>query len=300
MHRVLGGQVVEDLLADLLLALGEGEGQLGVEGVQQAVRDGAAGGGGQLGVGVPAAGQGDLEDERLVPLEPGPGILDVRLRLRAVHLQQGLGQRGEAPALAQGGGQRVHRVLRAGQHGVDGLGDPPGVELLAGGVDRQQPPGEGVHGLGRLVGVGGVEQLVRGVGQLHLAVEDGDLAREHRLAAREQLLVRLVDAVAEEDQLEAAAAVGQGDLQAFAPAVVEHQDPGVGDLGDDRDVLVQREVGQRGQFAALLVPPRVVVQQITDRVQVEVFGHHLRGGSAEQLQKRFIERGHAIHCTPRH
>ncbi|GFN07495.1 hypothetical protein Smic_60510 [Streptomyces microflavus] len=112
--------------------------------------------------------------------------------------------------------------------------------------------------------------------------------------------MRLVDAVAEEDQLETAAAVGEGDLQPLAPPVVEHQDAGVGDLGDDRDVLVQREVGQRGQLAALLVPPRVVVQQITDRVQAEVLGHHLRGGSAEPVLERFIERGHAIHCTPRH
>lgn len=100
-------------------------------------------------------------------------------------------------------GQRVDGLLRAGQHRVDGLGDPPRVELLAGRVDRQQPPGEGVHRLRGLVGVRGVEQLVRGVGELHLPVEDGDLAREHRPAAGQQLLVRLVHTVAEEDQLEA-------------------------------------------------------------------------------------------------
>ena len=37
--------------------------------------------------------------------------------------------------------------------------------------------------------------------------------------AGQQILVRLVDAVAEEDQLEPAAAVGDGDLQALAPAL---------------------------------------------------------------------------------
>lgn len=42
-HRMLRGQVVEDLLGDLQLALGEGEGQLGVEGGQQAVLLGFAG-----------------------------------------------------------------------------------------------------------------------------------------------------------------------------------------------------------------------------------------------------------------
>lgn len=97
-----------------------------------------------------------------------------------------------------------------------------------------------------------------------------------------------------------AAAVGEGDLQPLAPAVVEHHDPRVGDLGDDRHMLVERKLGERREAAPLLVAPRVVVQQITDRVQVEVFGHHLRGGSAEQLLEGFIESGHAVHCTPRH
>jgi hypothetical protein len=97
-----------------------------------------------------------------------------------VDLQQRLGQRGEPAALAQARRQRVDGLLGAGQHRVDGLGDPPRVQLLAGRVDRQQPPGEGVHRFGGLVGVLGVQELVRGVGQLHLPVEDGDLAREHR------------------------------------------------------------------------------------------------------------------------
>lgn len=91
-HRVLGGEVVEDLLGDLLLALGEGEGQLRVEGGQQPVRLGEPGHGGELGVGVAAAGQGDLEDEGLVPLETGAGVVDVRLGVRAVDLQKGLGE----------------------------------------------------------------------------------------------------------------------------------------------------------------------------------------------------------------
>ena len=302
-HRVFGRQVAEDLPGDLLLAFGEGEGQLGVEGVEQAAGDGSAGHRGELGVGVTAAGECDLEDEGLVPAQPVPRGGDVRLGLRAVDPEQRLRQRDESASLAQRLGQRVHRVLRAGQDGVDGLGDPPGVELLAGRVDRQQLPGERVDGLGhlgRVVGVLRVEELVRGVRQLHLAVEDGHLAREHRPPARQELLVGLVDAVSEEDQLEPAAAVGEGDLQPLAPAVVEHHDPRVGDLGDDRHMLVERKLGERREAAPLLVAPRVVVQQITDRVQVEVFGHHLRGGSAEQLLEGFIESGHAVHCTPRH
>ena len=97
---------------------------------------GPAGHGGQLGVGVPAAGEGDLEDEGLVPLQAVAGVRDVRLGVRAVDLQQGLGERDEAAALAQRRRQRVDGLPGAGQHRVDRLGDLPGLQLLAGRVDR--------------------------------------------------------------------------------------------------------------------------------------------------------------------
>lgn len=52
-HGVFGGQVVEDLLRYGLLALGEGEGQFRVEGVEQAAGDRPARDGRELGVRVP-------------------------------------------------------------------------------------------------------------------------------------------------------------------------------------------------------------------------------------------------------
>ncbi len=60
--------------------------------------------------------------------------------------------------------------------------------------------------------------------------------------------------------------------------------PGVGDLGDHGDVLVHA-AGRRGGCSspALLVSPRVVVEEVADGVQAEVLGHHLRGGGAEHL-----------------
>ncbi|GHH95526.1 hypothetical protein GCM10017779_59830 [Streptomyces capillispiralis] len=55
-----------------------------------------------------------------------------------------------------------------------------------------------------------------------------------------------------------------------------------------------------GELAALLVPARIVVEEVADRVQAEVLGHHLRGGGAEHLLQWFFQCGHGIHCTPRH
>ncbi len=122
MHRVVGGEVVEDLAGDPLLALGEGEGEPVVEGGEQAVGARPAGDGGELGLGVAAAGEGDLEDEGLVPLQAGAGVLDVGLGVRAVDLEEGLGQGDQAPSLAQRLGERVDGLLGAGQHRLDRLG----------------------------------------------------------------------------------------------------------------------------------------------------------------------------------
>ncbi len=92
------------------------------------------------------------------------------------------------------------------------------------------------------------------MGELELAVEDPDLPGEQAALAGQQLPLVVVDRAAEEDELEPAAAVGQRDLQALAPAVVELVHAGVVDPGDDGDVLVQRQLGQPRQLAALGVP----------------------------------------------
>ncbi len=300
-HGVFGGEAGEDLVGDLPLALGEGEGEPGVEGGEEAVGQRTAGDGGQLGVGVPAAGEGGLQDEGLVPLQARAGVLDVGLGVRAVDLQQGLGERDEAAVGAQGVRERVERLLGAGQDRLERLADLPGLHLRGGGVDRDEGPGPG---LDRLLGVA-AQQFVGGVGQLQTAVEDGDLAGEHRPGARQEFLVRLVDAGAEEDQLQPAAAVRDGHLQPLAPAARglgggERVQAGVGDLGDHRDVLVHGQVGEVGEPAALLVPARVVVEEVADGLQAEMLGHHLRGGGAEHLLQWFVQCGHGIHWTPRH
>ncbi len=204
----------------------------------------ASGDGGQLGVGVPAAGEGDLEDEGLVPLEPVPGGGDVGLGAGPVDHPQGVGQFGEAAALAQGVRERVDGVGDARQDRVDGLGDLPGLQLGGGRVDRDEGPGPDVHGLLAVA----AQEFVRRVGELEAPVEERDLAREHRAGAGQQVLVRLVHALAEEDELHAAAAVGDGHFEALAAPLgaVEGEHTGVGDLRDHRDVLVERQVGEGG------------------------------------------------------
>lgn len=103
-HGVLGRQVVEDLAGDLRLALGEGEGQLGVEGVEQAPGHRFPRHRREPCVRVPAPGEGDLEHERLVPLEPVPGLGDIGLAVGPVDLQQGFGERDETASSRSEGG----------------------------------------------------------------------------------------------------------------------------------------------------------------------------------------------------
>lgn len=86
------GQVVEDLLRDLLLAFREGEGEAVVEGREESVGSRFPRHRGELGVRVAAAGEGHLEHEGLVPLEAGVGVGDVGLGVRAVDLEEGFGE----------------------------------------------------------------------------------------------------------------------------------------------------------------------------------------------------------------
>lgn len=136
------------------------------------------------------------------------------------------------------------------------------------------------------------------MGELQFVVEDRHLAGEHRAAPGEQVLVGLVNALAEEDQPEAAAAVGERHFEALSPAAVELQHPGVRDLRDDRDMFVQREVGEAGQLAALGIAARIVMQQVADRMQVEMLGQHLRGGATEDFQGSSSAATTPLHTTP--
>ena len=69
-HRLVAVELGGELLPHVALALGEGERQRGVDGVEQSAGAAGPGGAGLEGGGAAAGGEGELEGERLVPLEP--------------------------------------------------------------------------------------------------------------------------------------------------------------------------------------------------------------------------------------
>ena len=97
-HRLVAVELGGELLPHLALALGQLEGQRGVDGVEQAPGAARPGDAGFQGGGAPAGGEGELEDQRLVPLEPVRGALDVLDRGGPVDVEQRGGQRRAARA----------------------------------------------------------------------------------------------------------------------------------------------------------------------------------------------------------
>src|SRR5262249_24235329 len=67
------------------------------------------------------------------------------------------------------------------------------------------------------------------------------------------------------------------------------------DLGQDRDVLAQLQVGQVGQLAALGVAPGVVPEQLGDRGDLQLGGQRARRGLADQRLERTFQ---VVHSTP--
>ncbi len=195
-HGVLPAQRGGDLLARGQLALGQRERQPGVERLEQAAAPRDARGGRQRVLGPPPLGQHGLEHERLVPLQPQPGGLDVRELHRAVDAVPRGQLALQAVAGADLGGQRVVGDVERVQHGPHRLGDLPGRQVLGGRVHRDD--------LGRVLGghlgarVRGAEQLAVGVDELALAAVGGHLAGEQ--AVQPGLHVLLAPRLAEEGE----------------------------------------------------------------------------------------------------
>ena len=165
-------------------------------------------------------------------------------------------------------GQRVFRRVQGVQHGAHRLGDLPGRQVLGRRVDRDDLGGVLSGQLG--AGVSLAEQLAVGVDELALAAVAGHLAGEQAVQPGLELL--LPPRLPEEGEGQRAAAVGDGDLGQLAAPVLHLPGGDGGDLGQHRDVLTVPQRGQVGQLPPLLVPARVVPQQVAYGVQIECAG----------------------------
>ena len=289
-HRVFPAERGHDLRTRRALPGGQLERELGVERVEQPAAARDAGGGGQRVLGPPSLGQHGLQHERLVPLQPQLGPVDVGELQRPVDAEQRGRLPRQAVALPDLGGQRVLRDVQRVQHGADRLGDLPGRQLAGGRIDRDDLGG--VLGGQFGAGVGLAEQLAVGMDQLPLAAVAGHLAGEQAVQARLELL--LPPRLAEEGQRQRAPAVGDGDLGQLAPPVAHRPGGDRLDLRQYGDVLTVPQIGQVGQLAALLVPARVMPEQLPDRVHVQRAGQDLGRAGIEHPVDLVVKPCHGL------
>ena len=297
-HRVGAGQLPGDRLAHRDLPRGQGERQPRVELVGDAAvdvraRHGRHGRGGQ-----PPLRQRGLQQERLVPLEPLPGPLQVGLVERPVDGADRLGPADEPVPLPELGRERVLTRVQRVQHGLDRPGDHPRAGLGAGRVDRDHLGGELGRQLRREVGVGRRpgQQFVLRVDQLQPGAEAGHGAREHADHAGHQRLDDVLTAgvAPEERQHQLGAVVGDDHLgPAGAVSLAGHLvRADVVDPGQHGDVVAFAQRGQVGQLAAGVVAARVVPEQVADRAHAEGGFQRLGRPGPQRPVQRFAERGH--------
>src|SRR5205085_3755881 len=84
------------------------------------------------------------------------------------------------------------------------------------------------------------------------------------------------------------------DLQQLAAARPHRPQVGALHLGHDGDLLAHCERADVGVLAALVVPARKVVQQVTDGLQLQVAGQRLRRLLAEHLAQRRLQVRHSM------
>ena len=296
-HRRVLRELRGQGLADGGLAGGQRERQLPVERGQQPLRGGPAGGGllgGELGA---APGEGRLEHQGFLVAEPVPGALPVRRGLRGVDEPVGVRDRQELLPGRDLRRQRVRQDLQV--HGVqqrgDDLLDGPAGQLGGGRVHRDGHGGEllRVHARGVRVLV---QQQEVGVGQPQGAAVAGDLSGEHGAAARLQL--GLGPEAVEEAHLQGAGKPGPGVVGNHdvgqRTAAGAHGPGAAGDHpGDQGDFLVERDLADGGEFAAVQVAAGEVVQQPADRGDAQVLFDDGRGTLADPAFQAQVQFGAA-------
>ena len=284
-HRRVLRELRGQGLADGGLAGGQREGQLPVERGQQSLRGGAAGGGllgGELGA---APGEGRLEHQGFLVAEPVPGALPVGRGLRGVDEPVGVRDRQELLPGRDLRRQRVRQDLQV--HGVqqrgDDLLDGPAGQLGGGRIHRDGHGGEllRVHARGVRVLV---QQQEVGVGQPQGAAVPGDLSGEHGAAPRLQL--GFGPETVEEAHLQGAGSP----VPASSEITTSVSEPRRARMARvllettraiEGDFLVERDLADGGEFAAVQVPAGEVVQQPAHRGDAEVLFNDGRGTLAD-------------------
>ena len=233
-HRVRLRDVGQDLIADLLLAGGEREGQPRLETVEDAVGLGGACARGIVQRGLAALGEGDLERQRFVPLQ---AVLGRVRRLQTIWSVYGLKRLAKAHQLMARTDLHRDRVLDLGEQlkcCLHAGPDCPGGQMRRRGVDR--------HWLSELLSdlvhvIVCADELVHGAVHLRAPVEERDLSGEEGRSARPQFAFYLP--VTEEGQPQRTDAVGDLHTGAKTSATAERDLGGLGHLGVDRDLLVE-------------------------------------------------------------
>ena len=277
-HGRGGGELLGDLLADLLLSCGQGEGQPGVERGQQPLprlpaRMPRPGCGIAGGAGAAALHQQRLRHQRLVERETGARRALLRPVLAAVDPVHRL-VAGDEPQLGPDLlRQRVGRLVEDRQGERDRAHQLGVLESAGELVDGPQVGIVGAVALGvqagRLAGL--VQRLEDGVGQLPDVVEELDLAlHEPGLGLLQHVAAPLgaaLDRVEEGDLQPAAGRLDEGldpVGDAAAPTVVELLHLRLHHASHEGDEVALAQGVQIGDVALADVRPRIVGQQVAD------------------------------------
>ena len=277
-HRVFEGEIGGDLLADLLLPLGEHERQLGLERGGEPVGARRAGGRRALRGGLAAQRERELHTHRLVPHQAGAGGVVVGLRLGHVDAAQRPTELGQPLPAAQALRQRIGRIVDHVEHLPHAPRDLQRADLRRGRV----------HGDERADLVLLLERLELRVRELQGAVEHADLAGEHRAQPRLHDVADLLP-VEERAVERGALLVADHHVEQGAATLPHRPLRRLLHLRDDGDVLADLETGDVGEPATVDVAARVVAQQITDGAELQLGLEHVGGLAPEQRLQRRLE-----------
>ena len=242
----------------------------------------------------------DLHAEELVELEPVRGDPGVVRRLGSV----------DAPERRR----TLDEVVRRLTSRLERVGEAPSLGALERGAhDARQLPAvhvglarRRVHGHERAGLVAELaEHVDDGVRHLALAPEEVDLAEERRLRSLGELL--LAERLVEEHDVEQPGSVVDVGLDHRAATVAHRPRADAADLGVDRDLDAELDLGDLGPVRPVVVAARVVREQVEDRRRspsrasrgasfgpdVTQVAHRLRGEVTQREAGRFASRSGA-------